>query len=70
MNSEKYNELVLCFNETLMYGFVGLLPKNYPEELSLGGVSYYHRDMAWLKHVMKHTFFMPRGLVEDDPTYK
>lgn len=70
MDTKKQNELVLVFKEELMYGFTGLLPHVYPNLLWLHGVSNWEDDILWLKHCCKHSFFQPRGVVEEDPRYK
>ena len=70
MDVKKKNELVLVFNEDLMYGFRGLLPKDYPESLSIHGASMIEEDIRWLKECSFRSFFMPRGLVENDSRYK
>ena len=53
-----------------MYGFSGLLPENYPESSIIHGVSDDVEDVAWLDECGARGFFMPRGLVEDNPDYK
>jgi predicted NUDIX family phosphoesterase len=62
--------MVLVFEENLLYGFSGLLGGDYPNSIELGGISYTQSDLLWLKECIKQSYFMPRGLVEDDPKYK
>jgi len=70
MDVKKQNELVLVFNEDLLYGFQGLLPEDYPNSLSIHGASTKDEDIMWLKECCSRSFFMPRGVVESNPKYK
>lgn len=70
MNIEKQNELVLVFRQELMYGFQGLLTEKYPKSLEMFGLTTEAFDLRWFQNCLNHSFFLPRGAVEDNPEYK
>jgi predicted NUDIX family phosphoesterase len=70
MDPVKANELVLGFDSKRMWGFVGLLPENYPEEIRLCGISKRDSDLRWLKSCVETAYLMPRGVIEEDPSFK
>ena len=72
MDVKKANELVLGFDEKLMYGFgfSRLLLENYPEDIKIQGVSRHFMAVAWFKQCCQRSYFQPRGLIEEDPTFK
>jgi predicted NUDIX family phosphoesterase len=70
MDARKANELVLGFDEKFMYGFTGLLSVNYPEELLVRGTSKEETDIKWFKECCRRSYFLPRGIVEENPAFK
>ena len=68
MNPKKANELVLVFDEDLMYGFQGL--RKDRNSLEYGGVSSHTSDYNWFAEVLKRAYWMPRSRVESDEHYK
>ena len=53
-----------------MYGFQGLLTKDYPKSLELGGISNNSLDISWLRECANRSYFMPRGQVEENSKFK
>ena len=68
MNPKKANELVLVFDEELMFGFEGLRVDK--KSLRYEGVSQETRDYDWFHEVLKRAYWMPRGTVEGNEHYK
>ena len=65
----KSNESVLVIDENLLYGFPGLF-KSDSMDFEVQGITKNSNDLDWLLECLKRSYFMPRGLVEEDPKYK
>ena len=70
MNPKKASELVLVFDEELMFGFQGLRADKDKRSLLYEGVSSETRDYDWFYEVLKRSYWMPRGTVENNEHYK
>lgn len=66
----KNSELVLVFDGRLIYGFTGLHQVDDSGNLNVSGISPYSLDKTWFKECLSRSFFMPRWIVENDPSYK
>lgn len=69
MDPKKANELVLGFDKKLMYGFKGLY-NQYEKIFITSGVTKERSDLSWFQECLNRAYWMPRGLIEDDTSFK
>ena len=70
MDPKKANELVLVFDENLLYGFQNLFSQIEPKTIIKKNVFSDNSDHQWFSVCMSRSYFMPRSRVEVNSSYK